>query len=55
LSTGTTIAGVADCKLKTLGYTAEQSYREYLRRNSNPVDREQMIRHKLEVAPWRFW
>jgi serine/threonine-protein kinase PknG len=54
-SAGTHIAGVADCQPRTLGHMAEQGYREYLRRNANPPNREQTVRHKLEVAPWHFW
>ncbi|GHO48800.1 hypothetical protein KSX_69630 [Ktedonospora formicarum] len=52
---GTAIAGVRECTMNALGNAAEKSYQEYLRRQSNPPQREQIIRSKMEVAPWRFW
>jgi len=50
-----TIAGVPNTTVRALGTAAEASYKEYLRREQHPVDREAVIRHSLEVAPWRLW
>ncbi len=55
LPSGVSIAGVADTRPETLGAAAEESYKEYLRRAENPVDREQVVRRKIEVSPWRIW
>jgi len=55
LSSNTTIAGVADSSPHALGVAAEDSYREYLRREQYPAEREIVIRRALEVAPWRLW
>jgi serine/threonine-protein kinase PknG len=55
LSSSITIAGVANTSSRALGDAAEDSYREYLRREQYPVDREIVIRRALEVAPWRLW
>jgi serine/threonine-protein kinase PknG len=48
------LEGVANTALGTLGAAAEQSYKEYLRRERKPVNREAIVRRKLEVAPWRL-
>lgn len=48
------LEGVENTALKTLGVAAEQSYKDYLRREHNPKNRETIVRRKLEVAPWRF-
>jgi serine/threonine-protein kinase PknG len=50
-----TIAGVPDASVRTLGVAAEESYKQYLRREQHPVNREAVVRHTLEVAPWRLW
>jgi serine/threonine-protein kinase PknG len=55
LSSSVTIAGVANTGSRALGGAAEDSYREYLRREQYPADREIVIRRALEVAPWRLW
>ncbi len=55
LSSSITIAGVANTRPRLLGAAAEESYREYLRREQYPTEREAIIRHALEVAPWRLW
>jgi serine/threonine-protein kinase PknG len=49
------IAGVPDARPRTLGLAAEESYKQYLLRASQPDNRETIVRHKLEVAPWRLW
>ncbi len=49
------IAGVPDARQRTLGLAAEESYKQYLQRASQPDNRETIVRHKLEVAPWRLW
>lgn len=49
------LAGVADVEPRTLGLAAEESYQQYLRRVPHLVDRETIVRRKLEVAPWRLW
>jgi serine/threonine-protein kinase PknG len=46
--------GVPNTAPRTLGMAAEQSYQEYLRREQKPLDRETIVRRKLEVAPWRL-
>ncbi len=51
----TAIMGVPDAQPRTLGSAAEESYRQYLLRASQPDNREAIVRRKLEVAPWRFW
>jgi serine/threonine-protein kinase PknG len=55
LPKSTVIEGVANAELRTLGKAAEESYIEYLRRENHPLDREKVVRRKLEVAPWRLW
>jgi serine/threonine-protein kinase PknG len=55
LSSQVTIAGVESHSPQALGAAAEESYREYLRREQHPADREVIIRRALEVAPWRPW
>ncbi|HZR38582.1 MAG TPA: tetratricopeptide repeat protein [Ktedonobacteraceae bacterium] len=50
-----TIAGVSDSHPRVLGAAAEESYRQYLRREQYPADREVVVRRALEVAPWRLW
>jgi len=47
--------GVSNIALRTLGAAAEQSYKEYLRREQKPGNRETIVRRKLQVAPWRIW
>jgi serine/threonine-protein kinase PknG len=46
--------GVSDTMPRTLGAEAEHNYKEYLRREHKPLNRETIVRHKLEVAPWRL-
>ncbi len=46
--------GVTDNTPRTLGAEAEYSYKEYLRREEKPLNRETIVRHKLAVAPWRL-
>ena len=55
LAPNITIAGVPNMKVRTLGMAAEERYQQYLRREQHPADREEIIRRKLEVAPWRWW
>jgi len=50
---GTTIEGVTNIHPRTLGEDAHKSYEIYLRREPNAADREEIVRRKLEVAPWR--
>lgn len=50
-----TLAGVPDTHPKTLGAEAEENYRQYLRREQHPAEREHVVRRALEVAPWRLW
>ena len=50
-----TIAGISDMSLQALGTAAEESYRQYLRREQHPHNREAVVRRTLEVAPWRLW
>jgi serine/threonine-protein kinase PknG len=49
------LEGVRDTSPRTLGSTAQQSYQEYLQREQKPLNREMIVRHKLQVAPWRLW
>jgi serine/threonine-protein kinase PknG len=46
--------GVPDNTPRTLGAEAEKSYQEYLRREQKPLNRETVVRRKLQVAPWRL-
>ena len=46
--------GVSDSTPRTLGAEAEKSYKEYLRREQKPLNREMIVRRKLQVAPWRI-
>jgi serine/threonine-protein kinase PknG len=55
LPKSTAIVGVANAESRTLGKAAEESYIEYLRREHHPVNREAIVRRKLQVAPWRLW
>jgi serine/threonine-protein kinase PknG len=55
LSSRMTIPGLSDTRPQTLGTIAEASYKEYLRRVAHPADREAILHHKFEVAPWRLW
>ncbi len=55
LPSNVTIAGVPNTETSTLGAAAETSYKEYLRREQYPANRETIVRHQLEVAPWRLW
>lgn len=54
LSASTKIAGVANNQPATLGAAAEKNYAEYLRRERHPANREEIVRRKLAVAPWRL-
>jgi serine/threonine-protein kinase PknG len=49
------IAGVTDTRPTTLGAAAEESYKEYLRREQHPAHRETVVRRKFEVSPWHLW
>jgi serine/threonine-protein kinase PknG len=55
LSSRLAIPGLSDTRPQTLGAIAEASYKEYLRREAHPADREAILRRKFEVAPWRLW
>lgn len=55
LPTTTTLVGVPDTAGDTLGSAAEAAYVQYLRRAANPPDREQIVRRRFAVAPWRLW
>jgi serine/threonine-protein kinase PknG len=55
LSSRLAIPGLSDARPQTLGAIAEASYKEYLRRDAHPADREAILRRKFEVAPWRLW
>ncbi len=46
---------VRQTTLPELGRVAENNYREYLRREKHPVNREAVVRRKLQVAPWRLF
>jgi serine/threonine-protein kinase PknG len=50
-----TIAGVSDTSPHALGEAAAESYRQYLRREQHPEERETVVRHKQEVSPWRLF
>jgi serine/threonine-protein kinase PknG len=50
-----TLPGVADTSERSLGFAAEASYNQYLRAAQNPPNREEIIRRRFEVAPWRLW
>jgi serine/threonine-protein kinase PknG len=50
-----TLPGVADTSERSLGFAAEASYSQYLRAAQNPPNREEIIRRRFEVAPWRLW
>ena len=39
---------------RTLGDLAEQNYQAYLLRNPKDPNREQIVRIKFKVAPWRI-
>lgn len=39
---------------RTLGSLAEENYRAYLQRNPNSPNREQIVRMRFKVAPWRL-
>lgn len=54
LPANTTLAGVPDMKARTLRLAAEEGYRQYLRREAHPANREAIVRRKLAVAPWRW-
>ena len=51
----TTIAGVSDITPRVLGTAAAESYRQYLRREQYPANREMVVRRTLEVTPWHLW
>jgi serine/threonine-protein kinase PknG len=51
---GAVVAGVANTQVRTLGSAAEENYRQYLKREPLPPDRETIVRRKFQVAPWRF-
>jgi serine/threonine-protein kinase PknG len=55
LSSRLAIPGLSDTRPQTLGAMAEAGYKEYLRREAHPADREAILRRKFEVAPWRLW
>ncbi|MBO0790447.1 MAG: tetratricopeptide repeat protein [Ktedonobacteraceae bacterium] len=55
LSSGSKLAGVANNQPTTLRAAAEKSYIEYLRRDRKASNREDIVRRKLEVAPWRLF
>jgi serine/threonine-protein kinase PknG len=52
--TANSLDGVPNTLPRTLGAAAEESYKEYLRREPKPANRETIVRHKLQVAPWRL-
>lgn len=49
------LPGVPDTSERTLGLIAETSYMEYLQRTAQPAHREEILRRRFEVAPWRLW
>jgi serine/threonine-protein kinase PknG len=51
----TPLAGVPDTRVRTLGRASEESYQQYLRRAEHPTNREDIVRRKLAVAPWRWF
>jgi serine/threonine-protein kinase PknG len=51
----TVIEGVENNDPRTLGKDASDSYEHYLRYEPHAVDREIIIRRKLEVTPWRLF
>ena len=55
LSSRIAMPGLVDTRPQTLGAIAEASYKEYLRREAHPADREAILHRKFEVAPWRLW
>lgn len=55
LPSKTKVPGLPDASWRTLGSAAEASYAEYLRRETQPANRETIVRRKFEVAPWRWW
>lgn len=55
LSSHLAVPGLPDTRPQTLGAIAEASYKEYLRREAHPADREAILHRKFEVAPWRLW
>ncbi len=50
-----TIAGVSGTTPNALGAAAAESYRQYLRREQHPEERETIVRNKQEVSPWRLF
>lgn len=50
-----TIAGISDTSPDALGAAAAESYRQYLRREQHPEERETVVRNKLAVTPWRLF
>lgn len=50
-----TIEGVPTTTIGALGAAAEASYKEYLRRELHPAEREAVVRRSLKVAAWRLW
>jgi len=55
LPANVTLAGVANSSLTTLGLAARESYEQYLRCEQRPANREEIIRHKFEVTPWKLF
>ncbi|BCL84258.1 serine/threonine-protein kinase [Ktedonobacteria bacterium brp13] len=55
LSPDITIEGIPATAIGALGAAAETSYKEYLRRELHPADREAVVRRSLKVAAWRLW
>ena len=53
LPADTPLTGVPDKEERTLGEAAEASYVEYLRREPNRPSREDVVRRRFQVAPWR--
>ena len=54
LSKTTPIIGVKETTSRSLGRIAQESYNQYLRRDQPLAPREDIIRRKFEVTPWKF-
>lgn len=55
MPSNTLLAGVPDAHPATLGREAEAAYVQYLRREPHAANREEILRRRFEVAPWRWW
>jgi serine/threonine-protein kinase PknG len=55
LPTTMSLPGLPDTSERSLSLAAEESYTQYLRAAQNPPNREEIVRRRFEVAPWRLW